>query len=471
MRLWPKSLLGQVLLTVALALLLAQTVSAVLLFQAGENRREQAVLNSAAFRLIAPEGPRAFREMRRGARRAGVPREVSRRLPRPLPLETATTAELLTGETRDANLESELKKILAREGIAAEEIVIVKRDAAADPFVQSNPRLQRRLARRGDDETRLLVAALRQPGAAEWQLARIPIPNGPRAAVTTIVLQTLVLYVILIGLLFLLLRRITRPLGELTKRTEEFGQNAISTAPLQQNGPEDIRRLIAAHNVMETRIAGLLSEKDVMLGAIGHDLKTPLAALRVRIESVTDEHERSKMAASIEDITQTLDDILTLARVGKAHEAPERAELSALLGSVVEEFEDRGRPVTVAETTRVVYPIYITWLRRGIRNLISNAIRYGNAAEVSLITTPEAVTIRVDDSGPGIESDRIEEMLQPFTRGETSRNRETGGAGLGLTITRAIAQQHGGELTLSNKPEGGLRAEIQLPLIWSPAVR
>lgn len=466
MRLWPKSLLGQVLLTVGLALLVAQAVSAVLLFQAGENRREQAVLNAAAFRLIAPEGPRAYREMRRGARRAGMGREASRNLPRPLPLETTSTAPILPGEMRDQELEGELKKILARQGIAAEEIIIIKRDAVSDPLVQSNPRLLRRFSRQDDGETRLLIAALRQLDTTDWQIARIPIPDGPRAAITTIVLQTLVLYMILIGLLFLLLRRITKPLSELTTRTEEFGQNATTTEPLQQRGPADIRRLISAHNLMETRIAGLLSEKDVMLGAIGHDLKTPLAALRVRIESVADEQERGKMAASIEDITQTLDDILTLARVGKAHEAPERAELSALLASIVEEFEDRGKPVTVAETTRVVHPIYITWLRRGVRNLISNAIRYGKAAEVSLITTADAVTIRVDDSGPGIPSEKIAEMLEPFTRGEASRNRETGGAGLGLTITRAIAQQHGGELTLCNKPEGGLRAEIQLPLIW-----
>lgn len=465
MRLWPKSLLGQVLLTVAFALLITQAVSAVLLFQAGENRREQAVLNAAAFRLLAPEGPRAFREMRRGARRAGMGREASRRLPRPLPLETAATVTILLGETREEKLEVELKRILARQGIAAEEIIIIRRDAVSDPFVQSNPRLLRRVARNDDGETRLLIAALRQLDTTDWQVARIPIPDGPRAAITTIVLQTLVLYIILIGLLFLLLKRITKPLGELTTRTEEFGQNATTTEPLQQRGPEDVRRLIAAHNVMETRIAGLLSEKDVMLGAIGHDLKTPLAALRVRIESVADEQERGKMAASIEDITQTLDDILTLARVGKAHEPPERAELSALLASIVEEFEDRGKAVSIAETTRVVHPIYITWLRRGIRNIISNAIRYGNIAQVSLITTPDAVTIRVDDSGPGIPPKRIAEMLEPFTRGEASRNRATGGAGLGLTITRAIAQQHGGKLTLTNKPEGGLRAEIELPLI------
>jgi signal transduction histidine kinase len=200
-----------------------------------------------------------------------------------------------------------------------------------------------------------------------------------------------------------------------------------------------------------------------MLGAIGHDLKTPLAALRVRIESVEDDAERGRMAAGIEDITRTLDDILSLARVGRATEPPERTELAALAASVVEEFEDMGDPVELAEGPRVVAPVHVTWAKRALRNLVSNAVRYGGDAAVEVLRDGSEAVLRVTDNGPGIPAEHLSDMTEPFTRGEASRNRETGGAGLGLTLARAIAEAHGGRLVLANRPEGGLSAEIRLP--------
>ena len=219
---------------------------------------------------------------------------------------------------------------------------------------------------------------------------------------------------------------------------------------------------------MEARIAALLDEKDVMLGAIGHDLKTPLAALRVRIESVPDDTQRDKMAASIEDITATLDDILTLSRVGRGSAAAEAVDLGALALSVTDEFEDLGEPVTITDPARVVAKVQVTWAKRALRNLISNAVRYGGSAQISVFEEDGNAIMRVEDNGPGIPPDRIADMLEPFTRGEASRNRATGGAGLGLTLARAIAEQHGGELVLTNRKQGGqtagLRAEIRLPI-------
>jgi signal transduction histidine kinase len=204
-----------------------------------------------------------------------------------------------------------------------------------------------------------------------------------------------------------------------------------------------------------------------MLGAIGHDLKTPLAALRVRIESVENEAERAKMAHTIEDIVRSLDDILSLARVGRPSDPEEPTELSALIASVAEEYEDMGEPVVLGETARVVMAVRATWLRRAVRNLIGNAVRYGGAARVSLQREGRAVAIRIEDDGPGIPNDQIAAMLAPFTRGEPSRNTETGGAGLGLTLAKAIAEQHGGTLLLENRRRGdgpveGLTATIRL---------
>ena len=201
-----------------------------------------------------------------------------------------------------------------------------------------------------------------------------------------------------------------------------------------------------------------------MLGAIGHDLKTPLAALRVRIESVPDETQRARMAEVIEDLRRSLDDILSLARIGRAKDPPEATQLAALVESVVEEFEDMDRPVGIGRTERIVAPVQVTWLRRALRNLIENALRYGGTAQVSLTREGGTAVIGVEDEGPGIPQEDMAAMLEPFRRGEASRNRGTGGAGLGLTLTRAILAEHGGELRLANRPQGGLRAEMRLPL-------
>jgi signal transduction histidine kinase len=206
-----------------------------------------------------------------------------------------------------------------------------------------------------------------------------------------------------------------------------------------------------------------------MLGAIGHDLKTPLAALRVRIETVDDDAERAKMVASIEDITRSLDDILSLARVGRPSDPLERTDLSALLAAVVEEFEDMGEPVELADTERLPMPLRATWLRRALRNLIGNALRYGERARISLVREGREAVVRIEDDGPGIPEGEIAAMMEPFARGDASRNRETGGSGLGLALARAIADQHGGTLTLTNRrakggKPAGLVAELRLPI-------
>jgi signal transduction histidine kinase len=293
---------------------------------------------------------------------------------------------------------------------------------------------------------------------------RVPHPRAPARILTTIALQTLVTFTVLFLLLFLLLRRITRPLAQLTTRVDRFARQPGEVIAMEPSGPQDIRLLIEAHNAMAARIGAMLSEKDVMLGAIGHDLKTPLAALRVRIESVEDSEQRARMAQGIEDITATLDDILSLARVGRPSDKLEPTELSALVAGVVEEFEDMGEDVVLRTSSRIALPLRMTWVRRALRNLIGNALRYGQRARVDVAQEGDFAVVRIDDDGPGIPDHLIETMMEPFQRGEASRNRATGGAGLGLTLARAIAQQHGGRLVLANREEGGLRAELFLPI-------
>jgi signal transduction histidine kinase len=457
-RLWPRSLLGQVLLAVALALLAAQAISAALLYRAAEERREQHLVGSLAVQLIAAaNGP--AQELRRGPRGRG---EFG---PRRMRVERSESAPAIAGDRLEPQIAAELESVLSEHGLsAAPRVRVISRPALRDP------RVLRRLAAgrpvgRGFAlaETRVLLASVPQADGS-WLTARGWHPPHARAALGGLVIQTLVLFGVLLFAMWLILRRITRPLAALTSRLESFARTQSVEGQLAPEGPGDVRRLIAAHNAMEARIAAMLDEKDVMLGAIGHDLKTPLAALRVRIESVEDEAERARMAATIEDIVRTLDDILSLARVGRASEPPERTELGALAAGVVEEFEDMGEPATLAEGARVVAPVHVTWAKRALRNLVSNALRYGGGAEVAVLRDGREAVLRVTDNGPGIPQDRLAAMTEPFVRGEASRNRETGGAGLGLTLARAIAEAHGGRLVLANRSEGGLSAELRLPL-------
>lgn len=462
-RMWPGSLRGQVLLAVMLALLVAQAVSAGLLLRAAENRREAAMLNAVTLQLVRQDAPPLMGERERRGRRGDERGPFPPDRLRPLRLEWTGSPARLAGDRADPARAQALQRLLAEQGVGVSEVWVVERRIAADPYIAGRPRLMERVRLAGMTDRSMLVAAARRQGADQWAVARVPRPETERTVQRTIVVQTLVLFVVLSLALWLLLRRITRPLADLTARTKAFAATPQAGEPLAERGPDDVRLLIAAHNAMAARLAALLDEKDVMLGAIGHDLKTPLAALRVRIESVADEVQRGRMAATIEDITRTLDDILMLARVGRPGETREPTELGALAASVVSEFEDLGEPASLIDGARVVAPVQPSWLRRALRNLVANAVRYGSAARVGVFAEGDAAVLRVDDDGPGIPDARIPAMLEPFTRGEVSRNRQTGGTGLGLAIARAIAEQHGGRLVLSNRPEGGLRAEIRLP--------
>jgi signal transduction histidine kinase len=463
-RLWPRSLQGQLLLAVALALLVAQGISGALLYRAQAERRQAALVHAAAIRLFAAQHER------------GLSAHLNRHPPelvvaaRRLRIERGTASPLRTGEERNRDAEAELREILSAQGVTLGDVVVVERPLSEDPQLARHARrhaaMMGRRARR--QAPRMMVAAV-EFARGDWIVARMPVPRGERLLTGTLIAQTLLLYALLVGAIALILRRMTRPLAALTARLERFATTRNAEAQLDPQGPEDVCRLIVAHNAMEARIAALLDEKDVMLGAIGHDLKTPLAALRVRIESVEDEGERARMAATIEDIVRTLDDILSLARVGRPSDPREPVELGALVADVVAEFEDMGEAVSIERSQRIVAPLRATWLRRALRNLIGNALRYGRSARVVLLSTGETAIVRIVDDGPGIAEEQIARMQEPFIRGEPSRNSETGGTGLGLTLARAIAEQHGGTLALANRRDAdgkiaGLTATLTLPL-------
>ncbi|WP_254602651.1 sensor histidine kinase, partial [Sphingomonas bacterium] len=237
---------------------------------------------------------------------------------------------------------------------------------------------------------------------------------------------------------------------------------AVPAPALGVSGPDDLRQLVAAFNALRLRVSAMVDEKDRMLGALGHDLRTPLAALRVRVESVEDDTDRARMADTIAEMNRTLDDILSLARVGRPSEPPTEVDLAALVDAVVEDFRDLGAPVVLADAARLPLRLRPGLMRRAVRNLIENAVKYGGGAAVRIEPTAE-IAVVVSDDGPGIPPDRMEAVFDPFTRLEGSRNRDTGGIGLGLALARSIARDAGGEVRLANRPGGGLDAALILP--------
>lgn len=461
MRLWPKSLSGQLLLASALALLISHAIAGVMIYRVGADQREEALISAIAFRVIDSVDRAAAMQLR-GQMRPRLGQRQDRPRMRYRVLQSAESP-VLPGEKQWPKRAKRLSEVLTGQGFDHQQVVVTMRRAGDDAVSRERVARAPELARINWANRQVMVAGV-QMSDGSWRIARIIAPRPRDIVPLVVLLQLFVSFLVLAGVLFFLLRRITRPLAALTERVERFGATQSADAQIEPSGPEDVSRLITAHNAMENRIAAMLDEKDVMLGAIGHDLKTPLAALRVRIESVENQAQRAKMATQIDDIARTLDDILSLARVGRPSDPVEPIELSALLDMITSDYADLGRPVALTQTSRVAVPARATWLARAIRNLIDNSLKYGGEAEVALTLEPDHVVIAISDSGPGIPEDQLAAMMEPFTRGEPSRNRATGGAGLGLTLARAVAEQHGGSLDLSNRSEGGLRASLILPL-------
>ena len=466
-RLWPRTLVGQILLAAALSLALAQAFYFVLLLRGIE---QQAMAQASAFaggRLIfatsdADRPDRSTRTERidrdRPSGRRGRGRASSMSESDEPPPQTGRSQPELGLRILEVAKASDVEFRHVR-------VELVDRDEVPANLRRRDRRrgaLRNRLRPEAERSTRSLIVSAQLP-SGHWISTASSLPPRGAPVVGWLILQTLILYLAVLLPLAFIAHRVTRPLRALTGRANAFTASGTDE-PLREAGPQDLRELIAAFNAMEARVTALIGEKDVMLGAIGHDLKTPLAALRVRIESVEDDIERERMAGSIDEMVGILDDILVLARLGRSGEESRRTDLAALAETVVEEFADRGGDVVLAEAADpVIADLRPVLVRRALRNLIGNALKYGTRAQVVVSKERAAVIVRIDDEGPGIDPAKIEAMFEPFARAEASRNRATGGSGLGLTIARAIARAHGGSLRLENRSGGGLSAILRLP--------
>ena len=436
-RIFPRSLAGQMALLMGVALLIAQLANFALLL----NEREKLSLAQneapalAAFARTAADLAKAAPEFtpailednsRRGARFA-----------------LARDSGVADAE-RDAALESQARDALASASGPAKGLRAARGPGEID---------QRRWSANVD----ILRLAVARPDG-QWLTARLVVPRRDPLLALRLGAATLFLYLVVLGASIWIAVRIARPLRDLTRAADRFAGKA-DPIELEPRGPDDIARAMAAFNAMNRRVVSLLDEKDHMLGAIGHDLRTPLASLRIRVETMEPDEERAAAIAKIEEMTAMLEDILILARTGRAREAARAIDVAALVETLADEYQDLGQPVRFLPSPRIVADVQPDMLRRALRNLVDNAVKYGGGAELSV----GPGEIRVIDHGSGIPAEDHDRVLRPFHRLEQSRNRDTGGSGLGLAIANSIAQAHGGSIRLEQSDPTGLTVTILLP--------
>ena len=257
--------------------------------------------------------------------------------------------------------------------------------------------------------------------------------------------------------------RMTRPLRLFAQAADRFGVN-VRAPPLPESGSRELRRAAAAFNRMQDRLRRFVDDRTMMLAAISHDLRTVLTRLRLRAEFIEDLDRQNKAVADIDEMQSMLEETLSFARDDAREEAAVETDLAALLKSLCDTMLETGPPVVFTVSSPLLATCRPLALRRAIRNLLDNAVRYGGGAEVSLSQDKGEAVIEIIDGGPGVPADLQEKVFQPFFRLESSRSRETGGTGLGLYSARAILRRQGGDIALQDAPGGGLLVRLTLPL-------
>ncbi|MEH3107285.1 MAG: ATP-binding protein [Sphingomonas fennica] len=256
-------------------------------------------------------------------------------------------------------------------------------------------------------------------------------------------------------------RAISRPIRAFAAAADRLGADP-NAPPVPERGPAELRTTAHALNRMQKRVADHLAERTAMIGAIAHDLRTPLARIAFRIEAAPDPL-RAKVQDDLEQMRAMIAATIGFVRHAASPVPRRPVDLFDLLSRIAAQEREQGRAVTVAGEGPLVAEGDPLALSRLFQNLVDNGIAYGTRVAVTMAVEGGTIAIRLADDGPGLPADQIERMFQPFQRGDPSRNRQTGGIGLGLTIARTIAEDHGGTIALANRPGGGLEATVRLP--------
>jgi signal transduction histidine kinase len=266
------------------------------------------------------------------------------------------------------------------------------------------------------------------------------------------------------GLAYFVAKMTERPIKHLAVAAGELGRD-IDRPPLDETGPTEVRQAATAFNAMQARIKRQIQHRTHMLAAITHDLQTPLTRLRLRLEKVGEADLRRKLLEDLAVMQSMVREGLDLARSMDSAEAMQKLDIDSLLDSVCADAVDARQDVTLEGRTRASIMAQPNTLRRCLTNLVDNATKYGRYARLLAVREGNDIVIRIRDGGTGIPAELLETVFDPFFRLETSRSRDTGGTGLGLTIARNIAENHRATLQLRNHPEGGLEATLRLPAL------
>ena len=264
-----------------------------------------------------------------------------------------------------------------------------------------------------------------------------------------------------LGVAIVFMRNQIRSLRRLALAAEQFGKGR-DVAHFRIEGASEIRQVGAAFLIMRERIQRQISQRTEMLAGVSHDLRTPLTRMKLELELMSSEQETEELKADVAEMERMVEGYLEFAR-GEGSESPQVVDLVDLLKTATANARRAGTEISLSAPSEFHLPARPDAIRRCLANLIGNAARYGHHVWVTALPDSGGVDIMVDDDGPGIVEDLREAAFRPFYRLESSRNRATGGTGLGLTIARDIVRSHGGDLTLETSPQGGLRARIHLP--------
>lgn len=486
MRFWPRSLAGQLMATLVLALLVAQ-LAALVLF-AGERaravrsaQRENVVLRTVALVRLLEESPVALHDT--------VLQTASSRLVR-FSIANEPNLPEDAGDLATARLAGDFSQAL---GIEPQRLRVAMSSPGEDPGAafgfsrrwrhhhDNDDRRWRDRDDDDDDDNAEGAQNRRERGFRDnrrrprWIGFSIQLDNGnwlngvagtptgapPFGAGFLVSLLLSVAAVCAAG--YFVARRIARPIANLAAASESMGRGEAG-APLAENGPDEVRRASRAFNDMRGRIDRFISDRTQMLAAISHDLRTPITSLRLRAELVEEPETRERMVETIDEMQHMVEATLDFVRAEGRSEETRDTDLTALVESVVDDLKELGLDVAmVPGGERIVVRARPLGLKRALRNVIENAIHYGKDARVRVEQAGGQARVIVEDTGPGVDEAELERLFEPFMRGEASRSRETGGIGLGLAVARTILRGHGGDVTLANRDGGGLTATLSLP--------
>jgi signal transduction histidine kinase len=262
-------------------------------------------------------------------------------------------------------------------------------------------------------------------------------------------------------------RQFSRPIERLAAAVRQFGLNP-QAPPITETGPRELQQVIKTFNAMQAQIQKFVAYRTMMLAAISHDLRTPLTRMRLRGEFIEDPDQQVRLFRDVDEMQNMVDEALAFFRDDATAEETTSFDLPHVLLTIAHDYADQDVDIGYAGPAHAVYRGRPLNLKRAFSNLIDNAAKYGKNPEIELSCEETAFVVIIRDRGPGIPPNALDDVFRPYYRVDKSRNRSTGGVGLGLTVAQTIVQGHGGEITLKNRPEGGLEARVVLPVPRTP---